>query len=153
MNPEQQLEKLGFELTQPAAPAANYVPIARVGNVAYISGQISANANGILKGTLGKDMDVAAGQKAAAMCAVNLLSHIKHGAGASLSDGVKFVKLTVLVASDPGFNDQHLVANGASDLLVAVLGDNGHHARAAFGVTSLPLGAAVEIEAVVELSE
>lgn len=151
MTPEEQLSQRGFELTAPAAPAANYLSVTRSGSIAYISGQISADASGVVKGTLGKDTDVEAGQKAAALCAVSILSQIKYTANAALDGGVKMLKLTVLVASTPEFTDQHLVANGASDLLVEVLGDNGSHARAAFGVASLPLGAAVEIEAVVEL--
>lgn len=151
MNAEEKLKNLGFELTAPAAAAANYVPTNRTGNTIYISGQISADTNGIIKGTLGKDMDVAAGQQAAARCALSILSHIVHSVGVPLDDIKKIIKLTVLVASTPDFTEQHLVANGASDLLVEVLGENGRHARAAFGVTSLPLGAAVEIEAIVEV--
>lgn len=151
MNPEHRLKQLGYSLAQPAAPAANYIPVNRVGNILYISGQISAGADGLVKGVLGKDMDVAAGRKAAEICAVNILSHIVHTAGVSLDDIEKLVKLTVLVASTSEATDQHLVANGASDLFVKVLDDKGRHARAAFGVAALPMGAAVEIEAIVEI--
>lgn len=143
------LSQLGFELSPPPAAAANYVPLSQAAGLLFISGQISSGPDGLIKGTLGDGLSTQDGQKAAAQCALNLLSHIKFSAGYEL-DTVRFVKLTVLVASAPRFYEQHLVANGASDLLVKVLGDHGRHARAAFGVASLPLGAAVEIEAVVE---
>lgn len=149
MTPEDKLAELGHSLSAPPAPAANYVPVTRSGNMLYVSGQISTGPNGLVSGHLGKDLDTAAGQRAAALCAVNILSQLKFSAGADLGK-LKVLKLTVLVASVPEFNEQHLVANGASNLLAEVLGENGRHARAAFGVASLPLGAAVEIEAVVE---
>lgn len=151
MNVEKNLARLGYELTKPAAPAANYIPVSRVGNMLYVSGQISADANGVIKGTLGQNMDVAAGQQAAAHSAISILSQVAHSAGVPLDEIKKMVKLTVLVSSAPDFNDHHLVANGASDLLVSVLGERGRHARAAFGVAALPLGAAVEIEAIIEI--
>ncbi len=150
MTAEQKLEALGYVLTAPPAPAANYVPVIRSGNIVYVSGQLSSGPSGLAKGPLGRDLDTASGQKAAALAAVNILSHLKFSAGADL-DRLRLLKLTVLVASTPDFAEQHLVANGASDLLVEVLGENGRHARAAFGVAALPLGAAVEIEAVAEI--
>lgn len=149
MSAQEALKKLGFELKSPPAAAANYVPVAQAGGLLFISGQLSTGPAGLVKGTLGAELDTAAGQKAAQLCAVNILSHIAFSAQLPL-EGVRIVKLTVLVASTPDFAEHHLVANGASDLLVNVLGDNGRHARAAFGVAALPLGAAVEIEAVVE---
>lgn len=151
MSTEQRLKDLGYELTKGGAPAANYLPANRCGDLVFISGQVSANSNGVIKGLLGDNMDVEAGQKAAETCAVSILSHIVHSAGIDLDDIKKIAKLTVLVASIPDFPDQHLVANGASDLLVNVLGEKGKHARAAFGVSALPLGAAVEIEAIIEV--
>lgn len=151
MSATNRLAALGYQLSKPAAPAANYLPINISGNTMYVSGQISADENGIIKGMLGSTMDVATGQKAAAHCAVSILSHIVTSGGVALEDVKKIVKLTVLVASTPDFTEQHLVANGASDLLAEVLGESGKHARAAFGVSSLPFGAAVEIEAVVEI--
>jgi enamine deaminase RidA (YjgF/YER057c/UK114 family) len=96
-------------------------------------------------------MNVVQGGNAAELSAINVLSQIVHVGGIRLEDVKRILKLTVLVASTPDFTEQHLVANGASNLLVAVLGDKGRHARAAFGVAALPLGAAVEIEAVVEV--
>ena len=149
MTPEEKLAQRGFALSAPPAPAANYVPVTRMGNQLFVSGQISTGPNGLVSGQLGRDLDTAAGQKAAELCAVNILAHLRFSADVSLSR-IRLVKLTVLVASVPDFIEQHLVANGASDLFAEVLGDNGSHARAAFGVVALPLGAAVEIEAVVE---
>lgn len=148
--PQQKLEALGFTLSTPPAPAANYVSVSQLGDSLFVSGQISAGADGMIGGQLGKELDIASGQKAAAICAVNVLSQLTTYTGAPL-DKIRIVKLTVLVASTPDFTDQHLVANGASDLLGEVLGENGKHARAAFGVTSLPLGAAVEVEAIAEI--
>lgn len=152
MNPQEKLTRLGHTLSAPPAPAANYVPVTRSGSTIYISGQISSGIKGVTKGKLGADMDTAAGQKAAVLCAVNILAQLRHTAGVDLAK-VRLLKLTVLVASTPDFEEQHLVANGASDLFVAVLGEHGRHARAAFGVAALPLGAAVEIDAVAELLE
>lgn len=149
MNALENLKQLGLELAPPPAAAANYVPVSQAGSLLFISGQLSSGPNGLVKGSLGDGVSTEEGQKAAELCALNLLSHIKHTAGHDL-ETVRFVKLTVLVNSSPEYSEHHLVANGASDLLVKVLGENGRHARAAFGVAALPLGAAVEIEAVVE---
>ncbi|MBU1175576.1 MAG: RidA family protein [Alphaproteobacteria bacterium] len=152
MTPEDKLAALGHALSAPPAPAANYVPVTRAGNQLFVSGQISTGPDGLVKGHLGRELDTGAGQKAAALCAVNILAQIKFSAGVDLSK-VRLLKLTVLVASVPDFSEQHLVANGASNLFVEVLGEAGRHARAAFGVAALPLGAAVEIEAVAEIRE
>mgnify|MGYP001419241464 FL=1 len=150
-DPIAKLREYGYELPAPKAPVASYVPVSRSGNLLYVSGQISSNDQGVVQGRLGDTMNVVQGGTAAELCAVNILAQIVHSAGVPLSEVKRIVKLTVLVASTPDFSEQHLVANGASNLLVGVLGDKGKHARAAFGVTSLPLGAAVEIEAVVEV--
>lgn len=149
MTIEQKLAELGLELPKATAPAANYVPVTRSGNLLFVSGQISIGPDGITQGRLGDGMDVAAGQKAAELCALNILGQVADNA--SLDSVVQVLKLTVLVASAPDFNEQHLVANGASDLLVKLLGEKGKHARAAFGVAALPRGAAVEIDAVIEI--
>jgi enamine deaminase RidA (YjgF/YER057c/UK114 family) len=149
MTIEQKLAELGLELPKATAPAANYVPVTRSGNLLFVSGQISVGPDGITQGRLGDGMDVAAGQKAAELCALNILGQVADNA--SLDSVVQVLKLTVLVASSPDFNEQHLVANGASDLLVKLLGEKGKHARAAFGVAALPRGAAVEIDAVIEI--
>lgn len=150
-DPIQKLREYGYELPSPNVPVANYVPVARSGNLLYVSGQISSDANGVVQGRLGDTMNVVQGGNAAELCAVNILAQIVSAAGVPLHEIKRIVKLTVLVASAPDFTEQHLVANGASNLFVGVLGEKGKHARAAFGVTSLPLGAAVEIDAVVEV--
>ena len=106
---------------------------------------------GVVEGKLGENMNVVQGGNAAELCAVKILSEIVYTGGIELTAIKRVLKLTVLVNSTPEFNEHHLVANGASNLLVGVLGDKGKHARAAFGVAALPLGAAVEIEAVVEI--
>jgi enamine deaminase RidA (YjgF/YER057c/UK114 family) len=150
-DPIEKLREYGYELPSPKAPVASYVPVTRTGNLLYVSGQISSNDQGVVQGLLGDNMNVVQGGNAAELCAVNIMAQIVHMGGIPLHEIKRIVKLTVLVASTPEFTEQHLVANGASNLFVGVLGDKGKHARAAFGVTSLPLGAAVEIEAVVEV--
>jgi enamine deaminase RidA (YjgF/YER057c/UK114 family) len=148
----EKLREYGYELPAPKPPVASYVPVVRTGVLLYVSGQISSGDAGVVQGRLGDTMNVVQGGNAAELCAVNILAQVVHGAGVSLDDIKRLVKLTVLVASHPDFTEQHLVANGASNLLVGVLGDKGKHARAAFGVVSLPLGAAVEIDAIFELN-
>ncbi len=151
MTIEAKLKDLGYELPKPAAPLAAYVPVTRSGKLLFVSGQLSTGPDGLVKGHLGKELDVSAGQKAAELCALNILGQI---ATVTSLDNVKAVlKLTVLVASSPDFSEQHLVANGASELFIKVLGEPAKHARAAFGVAALPLGAAVEIDAVVEIKD
>ncbi len=145
------LAMFGYELSAPNAPAANYIAVAKSAAHLFISGQLSANQEGIIRGTLGKDMNIEQGQIAARHCALSILSQIAYSANINLNNIKKIVKITVLVNSLPSFLDHHLVANGASDLFVSVLGEKGKHARAAFGVSSLPLGAAVEIEAIIEV--
>ena len=150
-SPIEKLREYGYELPPPKAPVANYVPVARSGNILYVSGQISSNEHGVVTGLLGETMNVVQGGNAAELAALNVLSQIVHMGGVPLEEVKRLLKITVLVASTADFTEQHLVANGASNLLVGVLGDKGKHARAAFGVASLPFGAAVEIEAVVEV--
>jgi enamine deaminase RidA (YjgF/YER057c/UK114 family) len=149
--PIEKLRELGYELPRPRPPVASYVPVVRSGNLLYVSGQISSDDNGVVEGTLGDTMNVVQGGNAAELAAIKILSEIVYTGGVELTAIKRVVKLSVLVASAPGFTEQHLVANGASNLLVTVLGDKGKHARAAYGVVALPLGAAVEIEAVVEV--
>ncbi len=150
-NPIDKLREYGYELPMPKAPVASYVPVTRSGNLLYVSGQISSGENGVVGGRLGDTMNVVQGGKAAEHAALNILAQLVHTGGHRLEDITRIVKLTVLVASTAEFTEQHLVANGASNLLVGVLGDKGKHARAAFGVVALPLGAAVEIDAVIEV--
>lgn len=148
----EKLREYGYELPAANLPVASYVPVVRTGNLIYVSGQISTGESGVVEGRLGDTMNVVQGGNAAELAAVNILAQLVHNAGITLEQVTRVVKLTVLVASTPEFIEQHLVANGASNLLVSVLGDKGKHARAAFGVTSLPLGAAVEIDAVIEVA-
>ena len=149
--PIEKLREYGYELTRPKPPVASYVPVVRSGNLLFVSGQISSNEQGVVQGTLGETMNVVQGGNAAELAAVKILSEIVYSGGVDLAAIKRVLKLTVLVASTAEFTEQHLVANGASNLMVGVLGDKGKHARAAFGVVALPLGAAVEVEAIVEV--
>lgn len=149
--PIEKLREYGYELPRPKPPVASYVPVTRSGNTLYISGQISANDQGPITGRLGDNMNVVQGANAAELAAVNLLSQIVYTAGVELTSVKQVLKITVYVASTPEFAEHHLVANGASNLIVGVLGDKGKHARAAVGMSALPLGAAVEVDAIVEV--
>lgn len=150
--PLEKLREYGYELPVPKAPVASYTPVVRSGNNIYISGQISMTADDVvIEGRLGETMNVVQGGNAAELCAVNVLAQIVHTAGVALEDVKRIVKLTVFVNSAPDFYEQHLVANGGSNLLIGVLGDKGKHARSAIGVAALPRGAAVEIEAIIEV--
>ena len=147
---EKRLSDLGVSLPAAAAPAANYVPFMRTGNLVFTAGQLPLKDGKLAAtGLLGRDVDVETGKEAAKFCAINILAQAKAAIG-DLERIRRLVKITVFVASAPGFTEQHLVANGASDFLVAVLGDRGKHARSAVGVASLPLNAPVEIEAIIE---
>ena len=148
---EARLAELGAILPDAPAPAANYVPYVVVGTTVYVSGQISQTSDGLIKGRLGADMDVSAGADAAKRCAISLLAQVKKACGGDLSRLVRAVKLTGFVNSTADFTDQPKVINGASDFLVAVLGDAGRHARSAVSAASLPLGVAVEIEGIFEI--
>lgn len=148
---EARLAQLGVTLPDAPAPAANYVPFVVIGNIVHISGQISQNADGLIKGRLGADLDAPAGAAAARRCAISLLAQLKNACGGDLGRVVRAVKLTGFVNSTADFTDQPKVINGASDFLVEVLGDAGRHARSAVSAVSLPLGVAVEIEAIFEI--
>jgi enamine deaminase RidA (YjgF/YER057c/UK114 family) len=149
---EKRLNELGVTLPAAAAPAANYVPFMRTGNLVFTAGQLPLRDGKLqVTGLLGRDVDTAAGKEAAKLCAINILAQAKAAIG-DLDKIKRLVKITVFVASAPDFTEQHLVANGASDFLVEVLGEPGKHARAAVGTASLPLNAAVEIEAVIEVA-
>ena len=148
---EARLTDLGITLPDAPAPAANYVPYVVTGNIVYISGQISQNSAGLIKGRLGADMEVAAGADAAKSCAISLLAQLKKACGGDLSRVVRAVKLTGFVNSTADFTDQPKVINGASDFLAAAMGDAGRHARSAVSAAALPFGVAVEIEGIFEI--
>lgn len=149
MSIDQRLSELGITLPQAAAPVAAYVPAVAHGGMLHISGQISFAEDGsLIKGRLGEDMDVDAGTLAARRCGVMLLAQIKAALG-SLDRVERVVKLGVFVNSAPAFVDQPKVANGASELMQDVFGEIGKHARSAVGVAVLPLGVAVEVDAIV----
>lgn len=148
---EKNLTDLGLTLPAAPAPAANYVPFVRVGNLVHVSGQISSGPDGLITGKLGADLSVDQGVAAARTCALSLLAQAKAATGGDLSKVKRLVKLVGFVNSTPGFIDQPKVINGASDLMVQVMGDAGRHARSAVSAASLPLGVAVEIEAIFEL--
>lgn len=146
------LQARGIELPEVAPPAAKYVPVVRSGQHLFLSGQLPLkDGKLIVTGLLGRDVDVETGQKAAELCAVNILAQAAAALDGELERIVRIVKLTGFVASTPDFTEQHLVINGASNFLGDILGEAGSHARSAVGTASLPLNAAVEIEAVIEI--
>lgn len=145
------LQALGLSLPDAPQPAANYVPTLRQGDLLFISGQVSKAGDGrLMTGLLGRDLKVGDGQKAAKLCALNILAQAQAAVG-DLDNIDAVLRLTGFVASTPDFIEQPQVINGASDLMVAVLGDNGRHTRSAVGVASLPLGVAVEIDAILKV--
>ena len=148
---EKKLAELGMALPTPASPIANYIPFVRVGALLFVSGQICLDASGklVAKGKLGASVSVDDGQKAARACAVNLLAQVKAAIG-DLDKVKQVVRLGGFINSDPAFLDGPKVMNGASDLMVAVLGDKGRHARTTVGVAVLPADAAVEVDGVFE---
>jgi len=151
MSVEEKLAALGLSLPEAMAPVAAYVPVVIAGNLAHVSGQISVAADGsLITGRLGADMDVAAGQAAAQRSALMIVAQLRKALG-DLAAVKRVVKLNVFVQCTPEFTQQPEVANGASELLVALLGEAGRHARAAVGVPALPRGVAVEVDAVVEV--
>ncbi|MCD2185263.1 RidA family protein [Rhizobium sp. GN54] len=150
---ENRVKELGYVIPTAAAPAANYVSCVISGQVLHISGQLPiADGKIAVTGHLGNDVDVATGQKAAELCAVNILAQAKAALGGDLSRIKRIIKINGFVASAPTFVEQHLVINGASNLLVNALGEPGKHARAAVGMAALPMNAAVEIDAIVEIA-
>ncbi|KUP91551.1 RidA family protein [Tritonibacter horizontis] len=151
MSVDAKLQSLGLTLPEAPAPAANYVPYVVVGDMVYVSGQISADENGLITGTLGADLDVEAGQYAARRCALSLLAQVKAACGGDLGRLKRVVKLGAFVNSTADFTQQPQVVNGASDVLVDILGDAGRHARAAVSAPSLPMGVAVEIDGVFQI--
>jgi len=150
---EKKLAELGIVLPTPATPVANYIPFVRVGALLFVSGQICLDASGklVAKGKLGDGVSVEDGQKAARACAINVLAQVKAALG-DLDKVVRVVRLGGFINSAPDFLDGPKVMNGASDLMVAVFGDKGRHARTTVGVAVLPADAAVEVEGIFEVS-
>lgn len=150
---ETRLQDLGIKLPRPAPPVATYVPYVLNGGVLYVSGQLPFGPDGnIVTGTLGEDIGVERGAQAARYCAIMLMAQIREALDGDLDRVTRILKLGAFVAGAPSFTDQPKVANGASDLMVEVFGDAGRHARSAVGVPSLPLNAAVEVDAIVAVS-
>lgn len=151
MNIDDRLKELGLEIPAAAAPAAMYVPVKQTGNLLFISGQIPVK-DGVMQytGKAGKDKTLEEAQAAARLCAINIIAAVKGFTG-DLNKVKNIVKITAFVASETGFDKQHLVANGASELLFDVFGEAGRHTRSAVAVNQLPLDATVEVEAIVEV--
>ena len=153
MSIDQRLAELGITLPQPAAPVAAYVPVVVAGGFAHVSGQVCLGEDGqMIIGKLGDDADLALGQKAARACGLMILAQLKAALG-SLDRVERVVKLGVFVNCTPDFTDQPKVGNGASELMQDVFGEAGRHARAAVGAPSLPMGVAVEVDAVVKIRD
>jgi enamine deaminase RidA (YjgF/YER057c/UK114 family) len=151
---DRRLQELGISLPAAAAPVANYVPYVRTGSLVVVSGQICLGPDGTIadahKGKLGREVSLERGQEAARLCAVNVLAQMRAAIG-DLDGIVRCVRLGGFINADPAFSALAQVMNGASDLMVAVLGDKGRHARSTIGVAELPLDAAVEVEAMFEV--
>ena len=148
--PQDRLAALGVSLPEPVAPVANYVPFVRSGRLVHVSGQVSLDASGGMRGVVGEDLDLEAGQRAARLCAINLIAQFRAACEGDLSRVTRVVKLGGFVQAGPSFFDIPKVVNGCSDLMVEVFGDAGRHARSAVGVYRLPLNFAVEVDAVIE---
>ncbi len=145
----ERLKEQGVTLPTPNAPVANYVPFVMSGTMLFISGQVSNGPDGLVKGRLGEDMTLEQGQAAARLCAINLISQMSAALG-DLERVERIVKLGGFVNAAAGFVEIPKVINGCSDLMVAAFGDKGRHARSAVACPVLPMGAAVEVDAVVE---
>jgi enamine deaminase RidA (YjgF/YER057c/UK114 family) len=150
---EKKLAELGIALPTPATPLANYVPFTRTGSLLFVSGQVCLDASGklVAKGKLGVGVSIEDGQKAARACAINLLAQAKAALG-DLDRVTRVLRLGGFINSDPGFLEGPKVMNGASDVMVAVFGDKGRHARTTVGVAVLPGDAAVEVDGIFEVA-
>ncbi|MBB3880908.1 RidA family protein [Sphingomonas pseudosanguinis] len=145
------LTELGIALPEAAAPVANYVPFAASGTIVHISGQLSRGSEDI-RGTVGQDVDLETAVRAARLCAINLISQFRAACDGDLERVSRVLRLGGFVQAGPGFDAIPDVINGASDLMVDVFGDRGRHARSAVGVYRIPLGYAVEVDAVIEVA-
>ena len=153
MNYQKNLEKLGLKLPDAKAPVGNYVATKIIGKLLFVSGQISIDEKGeLIKGKVGKDLDVESGYNAAKRCALSIISQIMKACDNDLTKIKSCIKLTGFVNSTEDFIEQPKVINGASDLIAAIFGDAGMHTRAAVSTNSLPLGVSVEVDAIFELN-
>ena len=148
-NIEHRLAELGIELPKPNAPVANYVPFVRVGDLLHISGQVSLDASGGIRGVVGEDVDLETAIRAARLCGLSLLAQMRAACDGDLGRVTRIVKLGGFVQAGPTFFEIPKVVNGCSDLMVEVFGDAGRHARSAVGVYRLPMNFAVEVDEVV----
>jgi enamine deaminase RidA (YjgF/YER057c/UK114 family) len=148
---EDRLAAAGVTLPQPNAPVANYVPFVRTGDLVHVSGQVSLDASGGIRGVVGQDVDLETAQKAARLCALSLIAQMKAACDGDLDRVVRVVKLGGFVQAGPEFFDIPKVLNGASDMMVEAFGDAGRHARSAVGVYRLPMNFAVEVDAVAQV--
>lgn len=150
---ENTIARLGLALPPTPKPVANYVPYVVTGSLVFISGQITTGPNGLeYVGRVGEDFDVATGQKAARLCALNLIAQLKAACDGDLDRVKRCVRLGGFINAIPGFKDHSAIMNGASDLIAEVFGERGRHARTSLGVASLPFGVAVEVEALFEIT-
>jgi enamine deaminase RidA (YjgF/YER057c/UK114 family) len=150
-SPEQRLAELGIELPTPPAPAAAYIPTVQTGNLLFTAGQIASGTDGLIaEGHVGAEVDIDTAVRCARQCAINVLAQLKVALG-DLSRVRSVVKLTVFVSSDPGFTQQHIVANGASELFGEVFGEPGRHARSAVAAPALPMNSPVEVEGIFDV--
>jgi enamine deaminase RidA (YjgF/YER057c/UK114 family) len=149
----QKVAEIGRDLPEPAGPAGNYVPAARVGNLLFIAGQIGQAEGATLSARAGAELTLDQARNAAEAAGLSVLAQIAAATSGKVSAVRRIARLGVFVASTPNFGQHPEVADGASDLMAAVFGDPGRHARTAVGVVALPRGAAVEVEAIVELAE
>lgn len=149
--PEERLAALGIVLPEPVAPVANYAPFVRTGRHVYVSGQVSIDANGGVRGVVGQDLDLEEGQGAARLCAINLMGQFRAACDGQLGRVARVVKLGGFVQAGAEFFAIPQVLNGCSDLMVEVFGELGRHARSAVGVYRLPMNFAVEVEAMIEV--
>ena len=153
MSYDDKIKELKIELPQAKAPVGNYVATKFSGKMLFISGQISIDENGqLIKGKVGKDLDTESGYNAAKRCALSIISQVKKACNDDLSKIKSCIKLTGFVNSTEDFTEQPKVINGASDIVSKVFGNNGKHTRAAVSANSLPLGVAVEVDAIFELN-
>jgi enamine deaminase RidA (YjgF/YER057c/UK114 family) len=149
---EARLQEMGVTLPTPPAPVASYVPFQIVGNLVHVSGQVSVDASGGIKGKLGDAIEVEQGQAAARLCGLNLLAQVRAACGGDLDRVKRVIKLNGFVNVTPDFDPIPQVMNGCSDLMVSVFGESGKHARSAVGMANLPLNYAVEVDGMFELN-